>query len=125
MRRTIPSNAAAEFARRFRLLMGYHDLTLRDVARATRCAVSTVGTWKNGRVPSSRRVLEKLAEIFHVDVEYLLEGRAGRPTTREVDDAVGRILEDLNILFAALDSHRSAEPAPVRQDRADGARKRP
>ncbi len=76
-----PTTSAGAFALRFRLLMSYHDLTLRDIALATRNAVSTVGTWKNGRVPSSRATLARLAEIFHVSEEYLLTGRwaGGRP----------------------------------------------
>jgi transcriptional regulator with XRE-family HTH domain len=85
--------------------MSYHDLTLRDIALATRNAVSTVGTWKNGRVPSSRATLARLAEIFHVSEEYLLTGRwaGGRPNVG--DEAAGRILDDLDLLVRELDAH--------------------
>lgn len=110
MRRPSPSSLTGSFALRFRLLMSYHDLTLREIAVATRCAVSTVGTWKNGRVPSSRRTQEQLAEIFHVGVEYLLEGKVPQPPFsakyQSVEEVAGRIMEDLDILLSALESHR-------------------
>ena len=111
MRHTTEGSGA--FALRFRLLMGYHDLTLKDIAEATRCAVSTVGTWKNGRVPSSPRAVEKLAEIFHVSVDYLLEGRPaagpkGGVAGPEAKAAAGRILEDLELLMDALEAYRMA-----------------
>ena len=70
--------SSAGFSLRFRLLMSYHDLTLKDIAERTGNAVSTVGTWKNGRIPASARTLVALAEIFGVSPEYLLEGRVGK-----------------------------------------------
>jgi transcriptional regulator with XRE-family HTH domain len=97
--------SAASFALRFRLLMGYHDLTLRDIAEATHCAVSTVGTWKNGRVPSSPRVRQRLADIFHVSLAYLLEGRLEEARADSPAAAAGRILEDLDLLLRALREH--------------------
>jgi len=100
-----PSTTAGAFALRFRLLMSYHDLTLRDIARATRHAVSTVGTWKNGRVPSSRASLARLAEIFHVSEEYLLTGRWMGGHSRAGEEAAGRILDDLELLVRELDAH--------------------
>ncbi len=127
MSRSPTPPAVDAFARRFRLLMGYHDLTLRDIAAATHCAVSTVGTWKNGRVPSSRRTLERLAEIFHVDVEYLLEGRVSAsaiPYSQVVDEAAGRIMEDLDILLNALESHRREAAAPAVKEHNRGGRTR-
>ncbi|HVU39060.1 MAG TPA: helix-turn-helix transcriptional regulator [Opitutales bacterium] len=129
MRCPSSSSAAGAFARRFRLLMSYHDLTLREIATATHSAVSTVGTWRNGRVPSSRQTLEQLAEVFRVNVEYLIEGRdgrrAGRPTLEEVNDAAGRILEDLDILLSALESHRRKALAPAVKERKKRGQVRP
>lgn len=129
MRRPSSTTAAGAFARRFRLLMSYHDLTLREIATATRSAVSTVGTWRNGRLPSSRHTLEQLAEVFHVNVEYLVEGRdgprAGRPTLEEVNDAAGRILEDLDILLSALENHRREALAPAVKEQKKRGQVRP
>jgi transcriptional regulator with XRE-family HTH domain len=120
-----PSAPAEQFALRFRLLMSYHDLTLKDIAAATRSAVSTVGTWKNGRVPSSARVLDRLAEIFHVSVEYLLTGRPAERRAGVGDaamaQAAARILQDLQILVSALEGRAPdglpPAPAPPRRPR--------
>ncbi|MDR2735264.1 MAG: helix-turn-helix domain-containing protein [Puniceicoccales bacterium] len=64
----------SSFGLRFRILLGYHNLTLRDISEATGAAVSTVSTWKNGRIPSSEKILEKIAKLFHVTKEYLTNG---------------------------------------------------
>jgi transcriptional regulator with XRE-family HTH domain len=64
----------SNFGLRFRILLEYHDLTLRDISDATGAAVSTVGTWRNGRIPSSEKIIEKIAKLFHVTKEYLLNG---------------------------------------------------
>lgn len=63
------------FGLRFRLLMGYHNLTLKDIAAATQNAISTVSTWKNGRIPSSPETIKCLAKQFHVSPSFLLYGR--------------------------------------------------
>ncbi|MDR1303436.1 MAG: helix-turn-helix domain-containing protein [Puniceicoccales bacterium] len=62
------------FGLRFRLLMGYHDLTLRDISAATGAAISTVSTWRNGRIPSARQTVESIAQLFKVSPAYLVYG---------------------------------------------------
>tara|TARA_B100001248_G_scaffold262589_1_gene259709 strand:+ start:6182 stop:6682 length:501 start_codon:yes stop_codon:yes gene_type:complete len=59
--------------------MSYHDLTLKDIAQYTDNAISTVGTWKNGRLPGSYSTIEKLATLFKVEPLYLLEGKMSHP----------------------------------------------
>jgi transcriptional regulator with XRE-family HTH domain len=54
--------------------MGYHNLTLRDVSAVTGAAISTVGTWRNGRVPSARQTVEAIAQLFKVSPAYLVYG---------------------------------------------------
>jgi len=65
----------AEFAKRFRTLLGNRNLKLRDIAKATGCAVSTASTWKRGRKPKNEIVLDKLCKIFDVSLPYLLLGK--------------------------------------------------
>jgi transcriptional regulator with XRE-family HTH domain len=72
------------FGLRFRLLMGYHDLTLKDIAVATQNAVSTVSTWKNGRIPSSFQTIERLAKQFKVTPSFLLHGHREYPPKRNL-----------------------------------------
>jgi transcriptional regulator with XRE-family HTH domain len=62
------------FGLRFRLLMGYHDLTLKDIATTTQNAISTVSTWRNGRIPASSKAIERLAQQFHVSTSFLIFG---------------------------------------------------
>jgi transcriptional regulator with XRE-family HTH domain len=85
--------------------MSYHNLTLRDIAAATRNAVSTVGTWKNGRVPSSRAARARLAEVFRVSEEYLLTGQRVGGRLPVGEEAAGRILDDLELLVRELEAH--------------------
>ncbi len=59
------------FAERLRTLMAKHNANLADIARKTGCAVSTASTWKRGRIPRKRETLEKIANFFRVDADYL------------------------------------------------------
>lgn len=97
-----PSVDAQQFSLRFRLLMSYHDLTLRDIANHTDSAVSTVGTWKNGRVPPSHETHERLAALFGVSVEYLLYGSSdsGKNTYA---DSTGNILSEIELVMDEID----------------------
>jgi transcriptional regulator with XRE-family HTH domain len=102
-----------DFARRFRLLMAWHDLTLREIASATHNALSTVGTWKNGRVPASPATLQRLADIFHVPVEFLLTGLVAS-SGPVADNPASRILADLDLLTRALDGEKSQRTKQAR-----------
>lgn len=86
---------------RFRLLMSYHDLTLQDIAQRTGAAVSTVGTWKNGRIPSSPEVVQALADTFNVSVDFLMEGRARGSASPDIEHA-SKILRDIDDLLREL-----------------------
>ncbi|MDR0590904.1 MAG: helix-turn-helix domain-containing protein [Puniceicoccales bacterium] len=74
MANAIEQEGSNGFGLRFRLLMGYHDLTLRDISAATGAAVSTVSTWRNGRIPSARQTVESIAHLFKVSPAYLIYG---------------------------------------------------
>lgn len=108
---------AEQFSLRFRLLMSYHDLTLREIAQHTDNAVSTVGTWKNGRVPSSPETLERLAALFGVRLAFLLYGRTEDEAPPH-SDAASRILQDIDDLLFELESGPHArEPQADFHDR--------
>jgi transcriptional regulator with XRE-family HTH domain len=74
MTNAIEQEGSNGFGLRFRLLMGYHDLTLRDISAATGAAISTVSTWRNGRIPSARQTVESIAHLFKVSPAYLIYG---------------------------------------------------
>ncbi|MBC2593744.1 helix-turn-helix transcriptional regulator [Ruficoccus amylovorans] len=82
--------------------MSYHDLTLKDIANHTDSAVSTVGTWKNGRVPPSPETHESLAALFGVSVEYLLYGSPDSGKNTYTDPA-GNILSEIELVMEEID----------------------
>ncbi len=97
------------FAERFRTLMGKTNTNLQDIALLTGCAVSTASTWRRGRLPRNYETLEKIAELFKVDAEYL----AGRSTdifSNESDSSTEKKLHDIlnkkftDILRKSLDN---------------------
>ncbi|MBE6411111.1 MAG: hypothetical protein E7036_00980 [Opitutales bacterium] len=59
-------------AERFRILMGKHQITLKDISDATGCAISTVSTWRRGRPPRNKNIIKKISKIFKVSPDYLL-----------------------------------------------------
>lgn len=67
--------ADKDFARRFRTLMGHRLLTLKDISEQTGNAVSTVSTWRNGRLPKNKSTRMKVARIFGVSQSFLYEGK--------------------------------------------------
>lgn len=74
MANAIEQEGSNGFGLRFRLLMGYHNLTLRDISAVTGAAISTVSTWRNGRIPASRQTVESIAQLFKVSPAYLVYG---------------------------------------------------
>lgn len=62
------------FAKRFRTLMSNRNLKLKDIAKASGSALSTVSTWKRGQIPKSQSRVDALCKIFNVSGEYLYNG---------------------------------------------------
>ncbi len=106
-----------QFSMRFRMLMSYHNLTLKDIAEHTQNAVSTVGTWKNGRVPSSEVARNALANIFHVSVNFLLYGKC-EPENVERESAMYSVLNSIDSVVGEPDGQSEVrEPAAsLKQD---------
>ncbi|MDR3317774.1 MAG: helix-turn-helix domain-containing protein [Puniceicoccales bacterium] len=94
------------FGLRFRLLMGYHDLTLRDIGTVTGVAISTVSTWRNGRIPTSRRTIEEIAKLFKVSPAYLVYGITQNTREMSLDQGpVGREIEEVENYIAQKFEH--------------------
>ena len=64
-------------AERLRELREGNGWSIRDLAQKLGCEVSTPARWERGLLPR-RRTLERLAEIFHVNVEDLIENDSTR-----------------------------------------------
>ncbi|MDR0740554.1 MAG: helix-turn-helix domain-containing protein [Puniceicoccales bacterium] len=89
------------FGLRFRLLMGYHDLTLRDISAVTGAAISTVSTWRNGRIPSARQAIEEIAKLFRVSPAYLVYGITQNPMEMPLEQgAEGQAIADVEHYIA-------------------------
>ena len=52
--------------------MGKHQITLKDIADKTGCTISTVSTWRRGRPPRNKNIINKISKIFKVSPEYLV-----------------------------------------------------
>ena len=62
------------FATRMRLLMGARNVKLKDIATATSCSISAASTWRRGRLPRNYKTISKLARIFNVSENFLING---------------------------------------------------
>lgn len=74
MRRKAKIYSNEIFARNFEALMFAKGLTLREISEITSLPVSSISTWKRGRVPraaAARRMLEK---VFGVPLEEMSRG---------------------------------------------------
>ncbi|OIO59612.1 MAG: hypothetical protein COZ46_06880 [Verrucomicrobia bacterium CG_4_10_14_3_um_filter_43_23] len=107
------------FALRFRVLMAYHDVALHDIAKAVGYPISTIGTWRNGRIPSSPEAIHKLADFFRVTPEFLLLGRV----KHDESQAAMEVVNQIRVLLSELDDHtvikdmlKLERPAAVNED---------
>lgn len=76
-KKTITTYSDRLFAEKFRRLMFERRLTLLEISRAISVPLSTLSTWKRGRVPRTPEKRALLARIFGVDADELFGGDAG------------------------------------------------
>lgn len=95
------------------LLQKFH-ITTADVCKATGIRQSTISNWKNRRNLISGKNAQKIADYFHISVDYLMTGeeRTGGETyylNEETTKMAQDIFEnrELRILF---DAARDAQP---------------
>ena len=60
------------FAENFSFLMFSKKLTLKDISEKTDIPLSTLSTWKRGRIPRDKTLLTKLAKLFGTSKNELL-----------------------------------------------------
>lgn len=90
--------------------MAYHNLTLQKIAQFTDNAISTVGTWKNGRLPASMSTIEKLAEIFQVTTDYLLTGATASVSNTASIHSIHEVENEIQSSSTAGFNARSSQP---------------
>lgn len=54
--------------------MGARNVKLKDIAIATSCSISAASTWRRGRLPRNYKTISKLARIFNVSENFLING---------------------------------------------------
>lgn len=57
----------------FELLLKKFNVRAADVAKATEIPASTFSDWKKGKSRPKTEKLQKIADYFNVDIQYLLE----------------------------------------------------
>lgn len=67
----------------FEELCNYRDVTPYRVGKETGIATSTFSDWKNGKSTPKTDKLQKIADYFGVNVDYLLTGKSKEEKIKE------------------------------------------
>ncbi len=67
---------------RLRELREQKGWSIRDLSQMLGCEVSTPARWEHGKLMPHHRSLERLAEIFNVTIEELVEETLNRPNRK-------------------------------------------
>ena len=103
-------------AERIRTLMGKHQITLVDIAKATGCAVSTASTWRRGRMPRKQSTLEKIANLLNVSPDYLL-GKSNIIFSNETpsNPQNKKLQSEIEQIFAKILENANGQPKKLEQ----------
>ena len=77
MKKNIKKYKNKVFSDNFTNLMFVNKLTLKEISEKTSLPLSTLSTWKRGRVPRNEQTLQTLANIFDVTTNELTEQQSG------------------------------------------------
>ncbi len=61
------------FSENFNFLMFSKKLTLKAIAQKTNLSLSSISTWKRGRIPRDKTIITTLAKIFEVHPDELFK----------------------------------------------------
>ena len=73
-------------------LMAEHEMNAAQLTREAGLTVGLISQWKKGAQKPSSQNLQKIADYFHVSVDYLLTGRDGAAEPDEPADSQLRAL---------------------------------
>lgn len=95
------------FGEKLRKLRSEHNMKQEDLAQLLNISVRSLSNYENGlRFPKHRETYEKLAKIFHVDYNFLLDEHSSFVTQAYQEygekgkDEAFSLLGDLTALFA-------------------------
>ncbi|MBO5254811.1 MAG: helix-turn-helix transcriptional regulator [Opitutales bacterium] len=77
MKKNIKKYKNKVFSDNFTNLMFVNKLTLKEISEKTSLPLSTLSTWKRGRVPRNKQSLQTLANIFDVTTNELTKQKSG------------------------------------------------
>ena len=103
------------FSQRFKELRNENDLRQRDLAQLLNVSNGTIGNWESGtRIPDTD-TLSRIADFFHVTVDYLL-GRTDDPEGADTADIPG-LFPVKRKKFPVLGKVACGEPIFAEEDR--------
>jgi len=68
------------FATRLQALLKERKLTLMQAAKSAKISKSTIHNWTIGHSPNDFEALDRLCQVLHSDINYLLLGKAPAPS---------------------------------------------
>lgn len=83
-------------------LMEMHNLTAAQLTREAGLTSGLISQWKKGAQKPSSKNLQKIADYFHVSVDYLLTGKEAAYSGMQSDLKEGEVDEQLRDVNFAL-----------------------
>ncbi len=79
MKKDIKTYSNKIFARNFETFMFTKKLTLKDISEKTSLPLSTISTWRRGRIPRDPQALKKILKVFRVSRKKMLGAEIEQP----------------------------------------------
>lgn len=94
--------------KRLKSLREQKGLTQADLAKLTNISTSAIGMYEQGRREANHETLIKLANFFHVTVDYLI-GQDDRRETSNTPKDLAKFLENTEVMFDGEVHHLDEE----------------
>ncbi len=113
MKKDIKTYSNQTFAQNFKYFMFAKKLTLKDISEKTSLPLSTISTWRRGRVPRDPNALKKLLKLFKTSKHEMLETEISKPiifaNERPSNAKISVIVEQINAHIKALSMEVSGQ----------------
>lgn len=81
-----------DFSKRLKKLRTEKDISQEDLARLLNISRTSVTNYELGRNEASAQILNKLSEIFHCSIDYLLGKTDIRNSGEQIDDVLNEAM---------------------------------
>ncbi len=113
MKKDIKTYSNQTFAQNFKYFMFAKKLTLKDISEKTSLPLSTISTWRRGRVPRDPEALKKLLKLFKTSKREMLGTEISHPVIfaneRPTNDDASTIVAQINRHIKILSTQASAD----------------